>query len=249
MLPWQQEGFGVFEQRAHDTEFLDQENCDPTLAAASYRFMERVNNYFGGVRVVRRFLHREIQQRQLHSPIRILDIGSGSCDIPLAVSRWARRQNIPIQITCLEKMDSAIDIGRRQLAKAGDPALCLLQEDIFTYQPEQPYDCALASMCFHHFSNEQILVLLQRLRTFVTSSVLINDLRRSRWAAWAARFLLAGTASSSEVRHDALLSIQRGFVISELDSLLRQLDDVTVSVSPEPCFRVAAVIRFKRVHS
>ncbi len=245
MLLWQQEGFGVFDQRATDTEFLDQENCDPALAAASYRFMERVNNYFGGVRVVRHFLRREIKQSQFHSPIRILDIGSGSCDIPLALSRWARRRAIPLQITCLEKADSAIDIGRRQLARAGDPALCLLQEDVFTYQPEQPYDYALASMCFHHFSNAQILILLQRLRGFVKSSVLINDLRRSSWATWAARFLLAGTASSAGVRHDALLSIQRGFVISELDSVLRQLDAVTVSISPALWFRVAAVIRYK----
>jgi hypothetical protein len=98
-------------------------------------------------------------------------------------------------------------------------------------------------MCFHHFSNAQIVTLLQRLRGFVLNSVLINDLRRSRLASLAARLLLVGAAA--EVRHDALLSIRRGFRIGELSALLRQLDNVTVSVEPARWFRIAAIIRFK----
>ena len=76
-------------------------------------------------------------------------------------------------------------------------------------------------------------------------SVLINDLRRSRLAFLAARLLLAGTGTPAGVRHDALLSIRRGFNINELNTLLRQLDCVTVSVAPARWFRIAAIIRFK----
>jgi hypothetical protein len=233
----------VFDSRATATEFLDRLDCDPALAAASYRFMETVNCYFGGIRVVRRFLAAETTGRHAGAPLRILDIGSGSCDIPLAVSRWARTHNIPVHFTCLEMAGPAVDVARPQLARAGNPAVQLLQEDVFTHQPATPYDCAVASMCFHHFSNAQILTLLQKSRGFVLNSVLINDLRRSRLAALAARLLLIGTLAG--VRHDALLSIRRGFKISELSTLLRQLDNVTVSVEPARWFRIAAIIRFK----
>src|ERR1017187_10806074 len=239
--PWQQEGSGVFDVRATATEFLDQPDCDPALAAASYRFMETVNCRFGGIRIVRRFLATETAGRHASAPYRILDIGSGSCDIPLAVSRWARARAIPLHFTCLEMASHAVDIARVRLARAGDPAVELLQEDALTHQPAEPYDCAVASMCFHHLSNAQILTLLQRLRGFVINSVLINDLRRSRLASLAARLLLAGTGAPAEVRHDALLSIRRGFKISELSTLLRQLDSVTVSVEPARWFRIAAI--------
>jgi 2-polyprenyl-3-methyl-5-hydroxy-6-metoxy-1,4-benzoquinol methylase len=235
----------VFDSRATATEFLDRPDCDPTLAAASYRFMETVNCYFGGIRTVRRFLAAETAGRHAGAPLRILDIGSGSCDIPLAVSRWARAHGIPLHFTCLEMAGHAVDIARRQLARAGDPAVQLLQEDVLTHQPAEPYDLAVASMCFHHFSNVQILTLLQRLRGFMLNSVLINDLRRSRLASLAARLLLADTGTPAGVRHDALLSIRRGFKISELSTLLRQLDSVTVSVEPARWFRIAAIIRFK----
>ena len=159
------------------------------------------------------------------------------------MSRWARAHGIPLHFTCLEMAGHAVDIAHRQLARAGDPAVQLLQEDVLTHQPAEPYDLAVASMCFHHFSNAQILTLLQRLRGFVLNSVLINDLRRSRLASLAARLLLVGAAAG--VRHDALLSIRRGFKIGELSALLRQLDSVTVSVEPARWFRIAAIIRFK----
>ncbi len=243
-IPWQREGSGVFDARATATEFLDQPDCDPALAAASYRFMETINCHFGGTRIVRRFLVAETAGRHAGDPLRILDIGSGSCAIPLAVSRWARACAIPLHFTCLEMASHAVNIARGQLARAGDPAVQLLQEDAFTHQPAEPYDCAVASMCFHHFSNAEILTLLQRLRGFVINSVLINDLRRSRLASLAARLLLTGTGAPAGVRHDALLSVRRGFKTSELSTLLRQLHSVTVSVEPARWFRIAAIIRF-----
>ena len=236
----------MFDSRATAMEFLDLPDCDPSLAAASYRFMETVNFHFGGIRMVQRFLAAEIAGRHAGAPLRILDIGSGSCDIPLAVSRWARAHGIPLHFTSLEMAGHAADIARGQLARAGNSPGQLLQEDVFTHLPAEPYDYAVTSMCFHHFSNAQILMLLHRLRGFVRNSMLINDLRRSQLASLAARLLLAATAAPAGVRHDALLSIRRGFKIDELRTLLRQLDGVTVSVEPASWFRIAAIIRFKQ---
>jgi hypothetical protein len=86
----------VFDSRATATEFLDRSDGDPALAAASYRFMETVNCRSGGIRMVRRFLATETAGRHAGVPLRILNIGSGrSCDIPLAVSRWARVRHPP----------------------------------------------------------------------------------------------------------------------------------------------------------
>jgi hypothetical protein len=235
----------VFESRATEAEYLDRPDCDPTLAAASYRFMTLVNARLGGLRVVRRYLASETAARKTGAPFRLLDIGSGSCDIPLALSRWARASGIPLRITCLELSGQAVAIARKALDRAADPAVDLLQEDVFVHQPPEPYDGAVASMCFHHFSDARILELLGRLRAMVRASVLINDLRRSR-LAWAGAALLLGVIGApAGVRHDALLSIRRGFTVGELTALLERLDDVSVSVEPAFGFRIAARVRFK----
>jgi 2-polyprenyl-3-methyl-5-hydroxy-6-metoxy-1,4-benzoquinol methylase len=234
----------VFNTRATEAEFLDLPDCSPVLAAASYRFMETVNHHFGGIRIVRNYLAAEAAGNFNGGPLRILDIGSGSCDIPLAVARWAHAAGIHVQITGLEIAGNAVDIALGRLAQAGQPPVQILHEDIFSHQPTEPYDCAVASMCFHHFSNAEIITLVKRLQGFVRNSLLINDLRRCLLSSLAARLLLSNTRALAGVRHDALLSIRRGFKIQELKALLQPLDNVSVSVEPAPWFRVAAVIRF-----
>lgn len=235
----------MFDRRACEQELIDLPDCAPALAASGYRFMATVNRWFGGTRIVRQFLAEQtVRLPRGSDSVRILDIGSGSCDIPLAVSRWARAQRMPLQITCLETAASAVDIARARLEQAADPNVHLLQQDVFSHQPAQPYDLAVASMCFHHFSDEQILDLVQRLRGCVRSGLLINDLRRSVPALAGAALLLAVTGAPAGVRHDALLSIRRGFKADELSSLLRRLPGVSVRVTHELWFRIAAVIDF-----
>ncbi len=232
----------MFNERAKGEEFLDRPDCDPELAAMSYRFMETINRNFGGIRVVRRFLAAEAARRTPGSPLRILDIGSGSCDIPLALSLWGQAHALPLDFTCLEMAGPAARIARAKLEQAGDPAVRLLHEDVFAHQPAEPYDYAIASMCFHHFTQEQILDLVQKLRGFVREAVLINDLRRSALASLGVRLLLAGTPSG--LRHDALLSIRRGFKVHELRAGLGRLDNVSVSVEPARWFRISVVVRY-----
>lgn len=234
----------MFDRRACEQELIDLPDCAPALAASGYRFMATVNRWFGGTRIVRHFVAAETAKSRINSPVRILDIGSGSCDIPLAVSRWARAQRMPLQITCLETAASAVDIARARLEQAADPNVHLLQQDVFSHQPQEPYDLAVASMCFHHFSDERIVELVQRLRVFVRSGLLINDLRRSVPGLAGAALLLTVTGAPAGVRHDALLSIRRGFKADELSSLLRRLPGVSVRVTNERWFRIAAVIDF-----
>jgi ubiquinone/menaquinone biosynthesis C-methylase UbiE len=207
--------------------------------------MGTVNARFGGIQAVRHFVAVETKKRRSSSPMRILDIGSGSCDIPLAVSRWARSHDIPLHFTCLEMSDHAYEIARVRLARANDRSVTVLKQDVFSYQPVEHYDCAVASMCFHHFSNEQILALIQRLAGFVRGSLLINDLRRSFLAWWATKLLLAFAGAPAGVRHDALISIRRGFKADELRKLVGQLPDVTFSAEHARWFRIAAVVHFQ----
>lgn len=232
----------MFEQRAQECEYLDRHDCDPALAAASYRFMEKANRYFGGIHLVRRFIASETKEHKGSAPVRILDIGAGSCDIPIAISTWARKHGIPVHITCLEPSNYAVCIAREACERSGERTLVVIQEDIFTHEPDQPYDYAVASMCFHHFDDKEIVALLGRLRTYVQRAILVNDLHRTL-LAWLGT-CAASVFSPAGVKHDSRLSILRGFKISELRELLKQVDGATVSVKPAWLYRVYAVLRF-----
>jgi hypothetical protein len=248
----------MFRERARGCELLDRPGADPRLVEEGYRFMKVVNRIGGGIRVVRRFLAQELATTARSTPVTILDIGAGDCDIPLAIARWADKRGCRVRFTCLDHDPKAIELAQRAVACVGWglphqigvggasptlPAIKTVQADIFTYQPTEKFDYAMGSMTFHHFTDDEIDRLIRHLRGFVRKAVLINDLHRCL-ADYLACFLLA-LPVDREVRHDGLLSIRRGFKPRELARLLAKHDPGAVARRMWFC-RVAGVVRFDR---
>jgi hypothetical protein len=224
-----------------EMELLDRPGCDPSLAEKSYRFMRFVNRIGGGTRVVRRFLAQEISRSPLQGPVQILDLGSGTCDIPLAVTRWARRRGYPLEFTCIEHNAQGLELARQALARAQCDTIELTVGDLFTYQPPREYDYAVGSMVLHHFSMQQISRLITHLRGFVRKALLINDLQRCALNYGVCYALTLGR--DPIVRHDALLSVRRGFRPDELSAFVATRDAPSAVGTAWFC-RVVAVVRF-----
>jgi len=233
----------VFRERARGSEFLDRPDADPRLVEQGYQFMKVVNRIGGGIRVVRYFLAQELSRSAKTDTARVLDIGAGDCDIPLAVTRWADRQGYQVQFTCLDHDPKAVELSRSRIARCHCHNVQAIQADVFTYQPVDEFDYAVGSMTFHHFTDDEIDRLLAHLRGFVRKAVLINDLHRCL-ANYLACFLLA-LPVDREIRHDGLLSILRGFKPRELAQLLAQHDPAAAVRRMRFC-RVAGVVRFDR---
>jgi 2-polyprenyl-3-methyl-5-hydroxy-6-metoxy-1,4-benzoquinol methylase len=233
----------VFRERARGSEFLDRPDADPRLVQEGYQFMKVVNRIGGGTRVVRRFLAHELSQSTRAGPLTVLDIGAGDCDIPLAVTRWARRRGHAIQFTCLDHDAKAVELSQRRIAHCRCNTVQAVQADVFMYQPADKFDYAMGSMTFHHFPDDDIDRLITHLRGFVRKAVLINDLRRCL-ANYIACYVLA-LPVAPEIRHDGLLSIRRGFKPRELTRLLAKHDPAAIVRRMWFC-RVAGVVRFDR---
>jgi SAM-dependent methyltransferase len=232
----------MFETRANGAEFLDSVDCDPQLAYTSYRFMRLVNRFAGGTQAVKDFLAREISKRDRNRPIRVLDIGSGTCDVPLAVTKWAQRRSQKIEFTCIEINKTALKKAAENVRKSGFDSIKLKNETILEFDSQQHFDYAIGSMFFHHFKDDQILEIIEKLRSYVLRGVLINDLRRS-FVSYMSCLLLVCPLSKG-VRHDALISIRKGFKPDGLRRLLSRIDDADVTVKIQNFSRLTAAIRF-----
>ncbi len=232
----------MFETRATQPEFLDSPDCDPQLSHSSYRFMEWINRFVGGTRAVKNFLTTEFSHNGSSHPMRILDIGSGTCDIPLAITKWAWKQSRRIEFTCIETNETALKIASENIKKSGFDSIKLKHESILTFNCRQHFDYAIGSMFFHHFQDEQILALIRKLRSCVLRGILINDLRRNltSFASCAALVCLL----SKGLKHDALLSIRKGFKSNELLRLLSSVEDAHVDIKNHSFSRLTAVICF-----
>jgi len=231
----------MLDSRAKDRECLDGPVVSPELARWSYRLMAGVNRWLGGTRVVKQFVADEFRRRGRTSPLRLLDIGCGTADIPFALQRWASRRGMPLEIVALERCPEAVTLARRRIGNGSHAGIELRCEDVLTHCPSRHYDIAVGSMFFHHLDDIAILGLVRRLKAIVRGRLLINDLCRS-YAHWLGGALLT-LPLRSDVRHDALLSIRRGFRAHELRALLQgTTEDLQVSTRHRWLFRVVAIV-------
>ena len=231
----------MLKERARGEEFLDRPDSDPQLTQRSFRFIQFVNHIGGGIRVVRRFLARELSGLPAGATITVLDLGGGDCDIPLAVTQWADKRGCRVEFTCTDHNAQVLQMAKESLARSRCNTIRLEQTDIFTYQPSAPFDYAVGSMVFHHFTAEQIDRLIAHLRGYVRKALLINDLHRCALNYAVASILTAPL--DRRLRHDALLSIRRGFKPVELATMLRK-HDPAAAVHREWFCRIAGVVRF-----
>lgn len=249
----------MFKERARESELPDHPDADPRLVEAGYRFMNTVNRVGGGIRVVRRFLEREVSASANGHPVTVLDIGAGDCAIALEVAHWAERRGLRVRFTCLDHEAKAVELAQRAMTqRAGpglprlagpeeggpaQPAIRVVHADVFTYRPAEEFDYAIGSMTFHHFTDDQIHRLIAHLRGFVRKALLINDLHRCLPNYLAC--LALALPIDPVIRHDGLLSIRRGFKPRELTRMLAR-HDPRATVTTQWFCRIAGIVRFDR---
>ncbi len=81
---------------------MDLPDNSPELLADDLRNLRMLNRYLSGSRSVMLGLQRALGREPLKQ-ISVLDVGTGSADIPAAIFAWAKRRNIAAKIVDLLK--------------------------------------------------------------------------------------------------------------------------------------------------
>jgi 2-polyprenyl-3-methyl-5-hydroxy-6-metoxy-1,4-benzoquinol methylase len=172
------------------------------------------NRWFGGHRLVRDFLRRWLKP---NGESRILDVATGSGDIPRLIVDHARGQNVFVHIDAIDQQASTIDIARG--LSAAYPEIDFSCANLFEWNPPEAYDMVFCSLTLHHFSNDDAMRVLQKIRELSTACVLVADLRRARWLSCAIYLLTATIYRDEMTKTDARLSAARAFSFVEMREL------------------------------
>jgi hypothetical protein len=185
------------------------------------------------------FLDR-FQRETPARPFRVLDLGTGGADIPVAVVDWARARGARVSVL-------AMDVQPEVLACVAPtarllPEVRLLAGDA-TRPPIRPggVDVVLCSLTLHHLPEEGVVALLRLMAEMGRLGFVVSDLRRSRlaWiAAWVATHLISRNRIT---RHDGPLSVRRAYTPGELAALSTRAGLPGVEWIPAPFFRVLGV--------
>lgn len=185
------------------------------------------------------FLDR-FRREERARPFRVLDLGTGGADIPVAVIHWARARGARVSVL-------GMDVQPEVLACVAPSARALPELRLLAGDATRPpiraagVDVVLCSLTLHHLPEDGVVALLRLMAELGRLGFVVSDLRRGRlaWlAAWIATHLISRNRFT---RHDGPLSVRRAYTPAELAVLSGRAGLPGVEWRPAPFFRVLGV--------
>lgn len=199
--------------RLDQLELMDTIQLPPATMRRTLSFLALTNRRFGGSQIVLDILD-SWSARWPDREIKILDIGTGAGDIPIAIAKWARAKKLRVKIIGIDLVPEVIQIAREQTRN--HPEISIEEADLFSFN--QRADYVIASLFLHHVppaQNKDALIALDRL---AERGLIVSDLQRTQGSLVAVS-ALSYLAGNHIVRHDGPLSVRRAFRPHELDAL------------------------------
>lgn len=219
----------MFTRRAFVPEYMDDPDIDREELRSALRFIRRVNARLGGTSACLGWLDRLSRDWPRERPIRILDVGTGSADIPSAIVRWADRTGRLVTVVGVDNHRTTLELAAEHLAEerstpsSSASTIELVEADALKllerFEPGS-FDVAHAGMFMHHLPDIEVVTALRIMQRLAPGAVIWNDLVRDLISRVAIRFLTLGTPV--KVRHDAVVSVAKGFTRPEALDLARR---------------------------
>ncbi len=205
-------------------ELMDRPQPVTPELESDLRNLRQLNRYFGSYALIEYFLRRWVQP---DAQLRVLDLATGSGDIPRLVIDHARKAGATATVDAIDQQESTLKIARD--LSANYPEIDFKTGDVLTFgcsrgavsprRDDETYDIVLCSLALHHFGDDAAVQLLRRCRELSRRYVLVSDLRRGLLATIGAYLLTAFIFRDSMTRTDARLSAARAFSFREFCSL------------------------------
>jgi 2-polyprenyl-3-methyl-5-hydroxy-6-metoxy-1,4-benzoquinol methylase len=197
-----------------EPELMDRPQPVTAELASDLRNLRQLNRHFGSYALITHFLRRWIQPG---AHLRVLDLATGSGDIPRLVIDYAREVGANVTVDAVDQQSSTLEIARG--LSADYPEIDFQQGDVQSFGEDGQYDIVLCSLALHHFDEAAAVRLLERCRRLSRKFVLVADLRRGVLATVGVYLLTALIYRESMTRTDGRLSAARAFSFGEFGLL------------------------------
>jgi len=230
-------------KRSAEKEMMDLPGQPRELLVGDLANLRALNHLLGCHRNVLRGLARLVREQKLRD-FSLLDVGTGSGDIPGAIARWARQHRLHARITAIDREAVSVEEAAGQTRAFSEISL-LCGDGAAPPFGAASFDFILASQMLHHFPDDEIVAMLRAWARLARRAIIISDLVRHPLAYYGISLISKAFTRNAMTLRDAPLSVRRALTISEWARLLRRADVGSFRVQWMFPFRVLGLISLK----
>ncbi|MEO7394297.1 MAG: methyltransferase domain-containing protein, partial [Chitinophagaceae bacterium] len=196
------------------------------------RELNFINTWLGGHSITIRGFEKLINKK---NKISVCEIGCGGGDNLNAVYNFCKKKNIQVNLEGIDINPDCIAFAKRNSVIENINFIISDYKDI-SFTEQKP--CIIFSSLFcHHFTDDELVCMLQWMKQNATVGFFINDLHRHPLAY---NFIRASTQLFSKsylVKNDAPLSVLKGFRKKEWQELFQKAGITNYSIEWKWAFR------------
>ncbi|MFZ5816417.1 MAG: methyltransferase domain-containing protein [Bacillota bacterium] len=204
------------ESRAEEPERMDDRSIGGRELEEALLQLGLINRLLGAAWVTLEGVVRLWRGAGRPARLHLLDVGAGAGDLNRLLLRWGRLRGVDLRVTLLDiHPETCAHAARRY---RDEPRVQVEQGDLFHLPPGRA-DIVTASLVLHHLATPELPSALLSLRRAARLGVVVNDLHRHPLAAGLIGIATRLLSRNPMIRHDAPLSVRRGFRAAELEAL------------------------------
>ncbi|MDP2040278.1 MAG: methyltransferase domain-containing protein [Algoriphagus sp.] len=231
-----------FDKRSEEKELMDDLECSGQELEQTLRELKTINHWLGGNHVTTDGLAK-IMKLNPQSSYRIADIGCGGGDMIRIMNEWAESNKKQVDFVGIDANRNIIELAKVRLNDVTNVNWQV--QNVF--EPEfskEKVDIITCTLFTHHFTDAELITLIQSFRQKSTLGLVINDLHRHWFAFHSIRILTKLFSKSPMVQHDASLSVLRSFQKADLERILAKAGIKTYQISWFWAFRWQVLVLF-----
>lgn len=222
----------MFKQRSKQKELLDGKVEREDLVQ-NLKELHEINKLLGGYNISLSALETIDTQNKV-----LVDIGSGGGDTLEEIRKWSVSQKQTMTLIGIDLKADCVEYSKSQL----DKTLTFIEDDYRNIDAHlSNVDIIHACLFTHHLTNKEITELIEFANN-KNSILIINDLHRNSIAYYSIKLLTRFFLKSHLVKHDAPLSVLRGFKKKEWKKLIQSAGATNYSIKWKWAFRHQIII-------
>jgi ribosomal protein L11 methylase PrmA len=234
-------------KRSEEKELMDLPGQPRKVLEEDLRNLRVINRWLGGSRALTEAVKLVVKANGLQT-FSLLDIGTGSADLPAIIVQWSRRRKIDAQVVGLELDPVTVRVAAAQTKTF--PEISIVRGDASAPPfSDRSFDFISASQLLHHFSEKGIVSNLQIWSRIARTAIIVSDLVRHPLAYHGIRVLTGLATRNVMTLTDAPLSVRRAFTLPEWRERFKAAGIGQFELFSVFPFRVVAIFHLANQHA